>query len=611
MTSVATRFNTMSQYAESFPRSIGGPPQASQWEAIFGPMADKPAPSPYSQYPVEHFQLPKAYEGQNVFLAEKISGLVNTTGDFWTNKLLPWYQTDHIGPFTWSEWIFNQTLASRLPHEGVPRLISTSEKSFQATPVRRGLAAEFEADFANHPRGQIMMARKIQGMIVSIQTTVNVDVQSAILMSQDEKKTRNLKHKLTRVPISDQVNTEVVSWNAVSKNPRAFMKLAMRTKRLLINQGAQPPFTLLVTPETTVHMREENMPARPNEVTSISSSEQKLSENLLANSQEFSRLRDGTEVIEIKDINVTDNSVPDQLFTTQSIIGEFFTIDWSPYANANLDNGCGYGSSHYCSDLRTILIHDMELDVLAKITLKECIENGGQTGFPDLKLLKQVYDSHGAGWGSQGGQNAFYPEKNSYSKNSNDRHAPRRSAHMMFFKEDDDTRLVRHVGNFDENVVSERVKKQMGQTLVKAANLTEEDINAANNFVYFMNVLENADGESDTKRGKFLTDFLDLNPLDDLPSSLKIPDYIPDLPSIPPGLASWKGIQALSQLSESNYGGLAGQAKSIVKLVKKLYNAWTRILTLDLAKGFDKGYDLDDIEAFFSNIIYMYRPYVE
>jgi len=66
-----------------------------------------------------------AYIGQNVFLSEKVAGLIATTGAFWTGVLLPWLRSDHIGPFTWSRWEFNQVLATRVPHESVARLVTT------------------------------------------------------------------------------------------------------------------------------------------------------------------------------------------------------------------------------------------------------------------------------------------------------------------------------------------------------------------------------------------------------------------------------------------------------------------------------------------------------
>src|SRR6056297_1909199 len=418
----------------------------------------------------------------------------------------------------------------------------------------------------------------------------------------------------------------------------------MRAKRLLINQGAQTPFTLLVTPETTVHMREENMPPQYGESINVPSSEQKMSSELLKNGQELTRLKDGTEVIEIKDIRVTDNAVPYQPFTTQSIIGEFFVLDWSPYANSNLNNGCRYGNQnlHYCSDQRTILIHDMELDVLAKITLEQCIRNGGskESGFPDMDILGQIYNNNKDKWKGKQADKYFYPDRKNHATNANDRHGTRRTAHMMFFMNRGVPRLVRHVGNFDDNVVSPNIKKQMGQTLVHMANLNKQDLKAADDFMHLMRELETAgpdkeyeekatesaqivseypseqsegeeeyDEEANKKTLEFLLKTKDLTLKN---KRFTIPSSSGDLPSVPPFIASFLGLQALARLKADNYDGLAKRAKAVVTLVQKLFNSWKIALKSDFLQKTEDEEIYTDIEVFFMNVIYMYRvPLVE
>ena len=643
MVDVATRYNAVSQYESTFPRTIGAPADMRKWEAVFGPMPDKPAPSPFSQYPVEHFQLPRAYEGENVFLAEKISGLVNTTGDFWTGRLLPWQQTDHIGPFTWTEWKFNQVLASRVPHEGVPRLVTTSEERYMARPVRRGLAAEFEGDFVNHPKGQIQMARKIQGMVVSIQTTINLDVQHTILMSQSEKRTRHLKTRITRVSIKDEINLEVAGWNAVSKSPEGFIMMARRIKRYLIRAGAQVPLVLLVTPETPIHMHTQNMPNESGEVYSVDINQRQMDDQLLRPDQTDGDfvLKDGTQVIEIRDLNIQEDAPPEQLFTRQSIIGEFNTINWIDFSKANLYDGCGEdgGKYHYCSDHRSILVHDMELDRMAKITLEECIENGGPNGFPDMGIIGTILSERNNAGGFK--KSDFYPQERDLKSGA--RSLRGRNAHMMLFMNREVARVVHYIGNMDQNVTSHHTIRQIGQSMGAMAELTDEDVQDAIDLVSLMQELE----EAPYNYG-FFADLIQVNASASLRErgggtffqgetlsdeelikkwgyssairewkpqyhgGLKVPDQQPEYGDIiPPGLASLAGLYGLSSLNnQDSYGGIPARAKKALNLIKKLYNAWNGPLQSEFLDPNNRApwfHPKDGMYTFFDNVIYMAR----
>jgi hypothetical protein len=634
MADIATRYNPISQAATTFPRTIGVPADSAKWEAWFGPMPDKPAPSPFSNYPIEHKTLPDAYMGENVFLAEKISGLVNTTGDFWTNRLLPWQQSQHIGPFTWSEWKFNQVLATRLPHEGVPRLITTSEKTFMARPIRRGLAAEFEGDFVNHPKGQIAMARKIQGMVVSIHTTINMDCQHTILMANESRKSDWAKTGLTRVPIGFEIDMEIDSFNAIGKNPTGFVNLTKRIRRYLIDSGAQTPLVLLVTPETPMEMA-------LNYVTEPKSYRLVGGDPLRGPTGELGKvvpdgdfiLPDGTNVIEVKDMNIDVDAPPEQLFTRNVMIGEYNTISWEERSKANLYDGCGSPSGRYayCSDHRSILIHDAELDEMAKITLRECIIYGGlNSGFPDMSLITQL------------AQRNYHP-KDFYPTTGNDGDRDRRrnqashmkrQAHMMlFYQKNNGTRVVRHFGNMDDNVTSSQTFRQIGQTLARRGiSFGEEDQADADNLVLLMQELEeapfnetffeqlvsenlvggnfqgeklSAQGEDLARKYGYEDHHLEWKPQDH--GGLKVPNLSSGLPAIPPGLASLAGLYGLSR---ANYGELSERATKSIRLIQKLYNKWKEAIASEALRADNRApwYHVPNgMYTFFDNVIYMPR----
>jgi len=642
MTSLtATRYNPISQHATTEPRTLGVPADQGKWEAWFGPMPQHPQPSPFSHYPVEHKTLPDAYLGVNVFLAEKISGLINTTGDFWTSRLLPWQQSQHIGPFTWSEWNFNQVIASRLPHEGVPRLVTVSEKTFVARPIRRGLAAEFEADFVNTTKGQITMARKIQGMVVSTQTTVNQDVQHTILMANEQRKADFQRVGTTRVPISMEIDIEIDAFNAIGKSPSGFVALTSKVRRYLMNSQAEPPFVLLVTPETPMDMALNALP-QPQPYRLVGGDVLRGAEGELGSTRvpdgDFV-LPDGTSVIEVKDLNIDVNAPPEQMFTRNVLIGEWYSINWAEMSKANLYDGCGSTSSHtlYCSDHRSILIHNAETDQMAKISLLDCLIFGGRdTAFPDMNIVKMLAQRPYK-------MDDFYP---SSKRNDGDRDERRnqgsnmkRTPHMMlFFQKDNGTRIVRHFGNMDSNVTSDNTFRQIGQTLAGKVVISDGDKKVAEDMVSLMQELEEAEYNDSffqalievnlpfsMKEGEFVGEKLDDRQLIDKfgidanliewtpqeHGGLKVPPRttagFADI-TVPPGLASLAGLYGLAR--EPSWGKYSTRAAKAIRLLRRVYNKWNKCLASEAFRADNRApwfHKPDGLYTFFDNVVYMPR----
>ena len=126
---------------------------ANPWEQYFGPPSHQMVTHAYDKYAYETYDLPEAYRGKNLFLRDTIDGFILGDNEFYTRVLLPYAQTDQIH-LRWNEWHFNQTLAGRVPHEGISRLITSSKRSFKEHTIRRGLAFILEHGFMNTQEGR-------------------------------------------------------------------------------------------------------------------------------------------------------------------------------------------------------------------------------------------------------------------------------------------------------------------------------------------------------------------------------------------------------------------------------------------------------------------------
>ena len=149
--------------------SYGEPANGNPWMEYFGPPAKEIKVNAYDKYANETYDLPEAYKGKNLWLRDTIDGFIVDDSDQWyTTYALPWAQTDDLH-VKWNKWTFNRGLAGRVPHEGIPRLITSTKQSHSETIERRGLAFILEHQFMKTPEGIEQYRRNIQGIAQTVQ----------------------------------------------------------------------------------------------------------------------------------------------------------------------------------------------------------------------------------------------------------------------------------------------------------------------------------------------------------------------------------------------------------------------------------------------------------
>lgn len=114
----------------------------------------------YQLFPSTNQTLPDAYDGVSLLLNDTVEGLILQDNEVYTEILLRWLLTDQIH-FKYKTFVFNQTLPSLVPHEGVSNLITSSSESREFTSQRRGLAFRMEGDFAGTPQGDAQYTRNL------------------------------------------------------------------------------------------------------------------------------------------------------------------------------------------------------------------------------------------------------------------------------------------------------------------------------------------------------------------------------------------------------------------------------------------------------------------
>ena len=230
--------------------SAGGNP----WMAYFGPAAGPLVTDAYDKYAEQNYDLPEAYKGRNLFLRDTINGLITGAGrnDFYTERLLPWAQTDQI-TFSWNEFHFNETLAGRVPHEGVSRLVTSSKRTKMDKAVRRGLAMILEHGFMGTAEGQEMYRRNLLGIAQSVQETANHDVMSAIFSCDNYDQRWERDHGIVTDGLRRLMNEEVYRFAAVQKEANGLDILVEDAKKRMGRYGVAPD-TMVIPPKLSIYM---------------------------------------------------------------------------------------------------------------------------------------------------------------------------------------------------------------------------------------------------------------------------------------------------------------------------------------------------------------------
>ncbi len=337
-------------------------------------------------------------------------------------------------------------------------------------------------------------------MIASIQTTIDFDVQHTILTANDQRKMEQHRIGTNALPIKEELDIEVDTFAAISKSVEHFARVIKDAQVYLMDNGAQAPFTLLVTPEAVMDMsyftRPEAMPQRAigGTVGDELDPRGQVGRTDLPTGDFVTP--DGTAVFQVRAINFGSKGAPYQMFSRPKLIAEYYHLTWARYRGANLFDGASVGpADQYWSDSRSILVKNETTDQMAKVTMEMCLRNGGRgtNGFPDMEIVKKLSKK------SYSPQD-FDPAVDPNTGEVRDRTAhnkQRRRAHMMLTlglpESPRPVRVVHFVGQMDSNVTSAKNVEQMAQTLVAGVSgMSNKDIKAAWDLIELMQALDAA-----------------------------------------------------------------------------------------------------------------------
>lgn len=187
----------------------------------------------------ETYNLPKSYEGRNLFLEEVLDFKIRKEDEFYTSRLLPWQYTEDLS-VKWEIFSFNRTLADLEPHQGVPRYVSAQSESHSDNLLRRGLAFIIEHGFYKTERGKRHFNLNLQQITDAVHTTAYFGVIHALLQGQSYYKEWHRKFGRQISRHNDLMQMERRRWGIVQKSPNGLYLLDAEIRHEMKREGIVP-----------------------------------------------------------------------------------------------------------------------------------------------------------------------------------------------------------------------------------------------------------------------------------------------------------------------------------------------------------------------------------
>jgi hypothetical protein len=221
--------------------------QMTAYENIFGPAARDIKFDAQRNKRHQRWHLPDALRGPNVFLTDRIDGLItDATSSPFTKTILPYLYVDQPDKkIKWNVYSFDEGVASRVPYEAAARVLPQSKRTFSGYAVRQGLAIAMEHNFMMSPAGMDNFRKQLQQLVGSIQMTNDLDVHMALLHAPSYQKQVDEKYYDQTLTTSQNCRVYTDLFGFFAKNDNALDFLIEDAKNHLQTWGSKPPTFML------------------------------------------------------------------------------------------------------------------------------------------------------------------------------------------------------------------------------------------------------------------------------------------------------------------------------------------------------------------------------
>lgn len=466
-TNYSERVNAQSAMTVNRPLLSGrsqGVDDIQAWTKFFGPPPRKQQ-NFGEDISETHHDLYKIYEGQNLYLADTITGLVlaDTT---WETNVFPWVETDQMH-ISFSRFEFKNTLATPVPYEGIPRLITSSSSTFADSVHRLGIAFIMEADALSTPEGQNLYNNNLVQITLASTNAIKYAVIIKLLVCKDYEKERQDLHRSNGQTTDRIEQLECEYFGILSVNREGFPRMVEDYITTMKSHNVVPD-TLIMFPRFQQFNELVNMGTYTEYLQTGPTGEAFLREGPVASGMYRGKL----VIYETQEFNAYTNGLRFQPLLRRVTLGEFYPMTFGQWRGMKLP-------ANFSNDWRTLRIYDIRSNSWAKVDFLSAFKHAYLFGnsqtdpnglHPNVDKLAAVYNEQFKEDFAAEGER--YAAHNLYKLDNfdGDSNSARKYFFMVAINADTHTcAKVKRFEHFDIDVINTSDFEQSAQTLVNKA----------------------------------------------------------------------------------------------------------------------------------------------
>lgn len=418
-----------------------------------------------------HHDLYKIYEGQNLYLADTITGLV-LADNSWETSVFPWVETDQMH-VSFSRFEFKNTLATPVPYEGIPRLITSSSSTFADSVHRLGIAFIMEADALSTPEGQNLYNNNLVQITMASTNAIKYAVIVKLLVCKDYERERQDLHRNNGKTTERIEQLECEYFGVLSVNREGFPRMIEDYITTMKSHNVVPD-TLIMFPRFQQFNELVNMGTYTEYLQTGPDGIAFLREGPVASGMYRGKL----VVYETQEFSAYTNGLRFQPLLRRVTFGEFYPMTFGQWRGTVLPPS-------FSNDWRTLRIYDIRSNSWAKVDFLSAFKRAYLFGnsqrdpnglHPNVDKLATVYNEQFKDDFSAEGER--YAAENLYKLDNldGDSNPARRYFFMLAFDADKHTvSKVKRFEQFDIDVINTSDFEQSAQTLIYRAFPSEDD----------------------------------------------------------------------------------------------------------------------------------------
>ena len=253
-------------------------------------------------------------------------------------------------------WEFTETLAGRVPHEGISRIIQSRKSEHSGNMERRGLAMILEHGFMKTEQGRRQYMLNIQQIVQAVQVTLNFDVLSALLTCKRYDIQWMREHGYFRQHLPEIMKREVSMFGIIQKDINGF-DIAIEEYKKQLSRYSVAPDALILPSKLQIYI-----PMVPEEKI-LYSNRGKLAVDQFEKGP-IKSFR-GIKIFEAKSFDLGNNELPVNLMSSNEQIGQHNVMA----LDENSD------PAEFQSEQRDIMIYDADTDKFERISFLDAVQH--------------------------------------------------------------------------------------------------------------------------------------------------------------------------------------------------------------------------------------------